>query len=136
MRPSIRLLAGFQWFGLLAGAAVWTAQHVVGYGIGQAQCVAGGMHWGIGNDVWQLTLLSCAGLVVVLAEVAAVVVYLATRGADYGSGPPGSGRFGGRTPYGRLNFFAMGAMLANALFLAIMLLDGLAASFDVLCRQS
>jgi hypothetical protein len=133
---TLRTLSVLQWFGILAAALVWTGQHVVGYGIGQAECVSGGMHWEIGNDVWQLTMLGIAAFVVVLAEVAAATVFLRTRGADYGDGPPDEGRWQGRTPYGRLHFFATAALVSNVLFFTIMFLSAFAASFDTLCRQS
>ncbi|HET7568729.1 MAG TPA: hypothetical protein VFJ91_12095 [Gaiellaceae bacterium] len=131
MTPRLRLLSVLQWIGILAGALTWTGQHVVGYGIGQAECAAGGMHWGIENDVWQLTLTACAGLVIALAWVCSLVVFLRTRGENYGDGPEEP-----RIPQGRLHFFAVAALVANVLFLAIVLMDGLAASFGVLCRQS
>lgn len=133
---SLRALSVLQWFGILAGALAWTGQHIVGYGVGQAKCVAGGMHWDIGYDVWQLTLTSCAGLVIVLAEVCAAIVFLRTREADYGDGPAELGRWRGEHPYGRLHFFATAALAANVLFLTIVLLDGLSSTFAVLCRQS
>jgi hypothetical protein len=132
----LRLIGTLQWFGTLAGAATWTGQHIVGYGIGQAKCVSGGMHWDIGNDVWQLTLMACSGLVVVAAAAASTYVFLQTRGADFGDGPPAEDRFEGKTPYGRLHFFAAAGMAANVVFLGIILLDGFAATFDTLCRQS
>ena len=133
---SLRTLSALQWFGILAAPLLWTSQHVLGYGTGEARCSVAGMRWGIGFDVWQLTLVSCAGLVVVAAEVCAVIVFQRTRGADYGDGPPEEGRWEARTPYGRLHFFATAAIVANVLFLTIMLLDGLASSLAVLCRQS
>lgn len=128
---SLRLLSVLQWFGILAGAATWTGQHVVGHGIGQAECSVGGLHWGIENDVWQLTLTASSGLVIALAWGCALVVFLRTRGENYGDGPELP-----RIPEARLHFFATAALVANVLFLAIVLMDGLAATFEVLCRQS
>jgi hypothetical protein len=122
---SLRRLEILQWFGLLAGALVWTGQHVVGYGITEAECSRGGMHWGISNDVWQAALLGAAALLVVAAEAAAVAVVVRTRETSYES-PPAPGR---------IRFFAIAAVAANLIFLTIMLLDGLAAIFDVACRQ-
>jgi hypothetical protein len=135
-RLNLRTLSVFQWFGILGGAVVWTGQHVVGYGIGQATCSAGGMHWHIGFDVWQLTLLACSALLVVLSGAAAAIVFMRTRGADWGDGPPQEGRWEAKTPYGRLHFFATAALLANLLFLTIIFLDGLFSTWDTLCRQS
>jgi hypothetical protein len=122
---TLRRLAVLQWFGLVGAALAWAGQHVVGFGIGQAECSAGGRHWGIENDVWELALLACAGSLVVLAEVAAATVFMRTRGLGDEDDPPP----------GRLHFFAVAALVANVLFLAAMLLDTFASVFGTLCRQ-
>ena len=123
---TLRRLSILQWFGFAGAALAWTGQHVVGFGVTQAECSAGGLHWGIGNDAWQLTLLAVGGVVVLAAEAAAVVVFLRTRetGAD---DPP---------PLGRMHFLAAAALVANLLFLAAMLMDGLASTFATICRGS
>lgn len=133
---SLRWLARIQWVGTLAPALAWAGQHVFGYGLGEAVCHSGGMNWGIGYDVWQLTLLACAGLVVVIGEAAAIAVFLATSGTNSGDGPKGEGRWGGAVPYTRLHFFGIAAMVTNLLFLVAILLDGLSSSFAVICAQS
>lgn len=135
-RFTLRQLSVVQWVGVVVAPVAWTAQHVVGYGVSQARCSVGGMHWGISLGVWQLALLSCAGLLVVLSEVAAVLVFAFTREVNFGDGPPEEGRWGGATPYSRLHFFATAAMVANVLFLAILVMDGLASGIDPLCVQS
>ena len=83
------------------------------------------MHWGITNDVWQGVLLGAAALLVLAAEAAAVAVVYRTRESSYES-PPAPGR---------IRFFAIAAVAANLIFLTIMLLDGLAAIFNIACRQ-
>jgi hypothetical protein len=133
---SLRALAAVQWVGVLGPPLAWFAQHLVGYGVAQAECSSGGLHWGIDNAVWQLAILSAAGLVCVVGETAAVLVFLRTRGTNFGDGPAGDGRWNGEPPYSRLHFAATAAMVANLLFLTIILLDGLAAAIDPLCRQS
>ena len=133
---SLRRLGTVQWIGVVVAPLAWTAQHVVGYGVGQARCSVAGMRWGIGFDTWQLAILAAAGLLVVISEAAAVTVFLATRETNYGDGPPGDGRWGGAVPYSRLHFFATAAMVANVLFLAVIFLDGLGSVFDSLCVQS
>ncbi len=130
---STRTLSILQWFGVLGGALAWTAQHVVGYGIGEAKCVAGGMGWGISYDTWQLAALGAAGLIVVLAEVCAAVVFLRTRGANDGDGPLEDV---GEVRIDRLHFFATAALVANVLFLAIPLMSSLAGVTAVICAQS
>ena len=133
---SLRRLGIVQWIGVVVAPLAWTAQHVVGYGVGQARCSVAGMRWGIGFDTWQLAILGAAGLLVVISEAAAVTVFVATRETNYGDGPPGDGRWGGAVPYSRLHFFATAAMVANVLFLAVIFLDGLGSVFDSLCVQS
>jgi hypothetical protein len=134
-RFTLSQLAFVQWIGVVVAPLAWTGQHVVGYGVGEARCRVGAS-WGIVFDTWQLSILAAAGLLVVVSEAAAVAVFLATRDVNYGDGPPGDGRWGGAVPYTRLHFFATAAMVANVLFLTVILLDGLGAVFSTLCAQS
>ena len=135
-RFTLRQLSVVQWIGVVVAPLAWTGQQVVGYGVGQARCSVGGVSWGVGFDVWQLALLAAAVLLILVSEAAAVFVFVATREANYGDGPPEEGRWGGAVPDTRLHFFATTAMVANVLFLAIVLLDGFGAVFDTLCAQS
>ena len=91
-RFTLRQLSVVQWIGVVVAPLAWTAQHVVGYGVGEARCNVGGLRWGIGYDTWQLAILAVAGLFIVVSEAAAVAVFLATRETNYGDGPPGDGR--------------------------------------------
>ena len=134
-RFSLRRLSVVQWVGVMVAPLAWTGQHVVGYGVGQARCEVG-VAWNIGFDTWQLAILAAAGLLILISEAAAVTVFVATREVNYGDGPPDDGRLAGVVPASRLHFFATAAMVANVLFLAIVLLDGLASVFDSLCVQS
>ena len=134
-RFSLRRLSIVQWIGVMVAPLAWTGQHVVGYGVGQARCEVG-VAWNIGFDTWQLAILAAAGLLILISEAAAVTVFVATREVNYGDGPPDDGRLTGVVPASRLHFFATAAMVANLLFLAIVLLDGLASVFDSLCVQS
>ena len=134
---STRALGFLQWFGILAGALTWTAQHVVGYGVGEAACRAGGMHWHLAYDAAQWTLLSVACAVFLVAETSAALVFLATRDAGFGDGPPeNDGLWEVAARRGRMHFFATAALVSNVLFVAIPLLSGLGGIFSVLCRQS
>ncbi|MFL5941798.1 MAG: hypothetical protein ACJ75L_00865 [Gaiellaceae bacterium] len=134
-RFTLRQLSIVQWIGVVVAPVAWTAQHVVGYGVGQARCGVGA-GWGIGFDTWQLAIGGAAVLLILVSEAAAVLVFLATRETNYGDGPPGEGRWGGRTPYARLHFFATTALVANVLFLVMVLMDGLLSTFAPLCAQS
>jgi hypothetical protein len=135
-RFTLQQLSIVQWLGVVVAPLAWAAQHVVGYGVGEARCNQSVLQWGIGYDTWQLAILAAAALLVLLSEAAAVTVFLATREANYGDGPPEDGRWGGAVPYTRLHFFATAAMVANVLFLSIIFMDGLAAVFDTVCVQS
>jgi hypothetical protein len=134
-RFTLRQLSVVQWIGVVVAPLAWTGQHVVGYGVGQARCEVGA-NWGIAFDTWQLAILAAAVVLVLVSEAAAVTVFLATRETNYGDGPPGDGRWGGAVPYSRLHFFATAAMVANVLFLTVILLDGLDSVFTTLCAQS
>ena len=133
---STRRLSVLQWIGVVVAPLAWTGQHVVGYGVGEARCSVAGMTWGIGYDVWQLAIMVCAGLLILVSEAAAVTVFRATRETNYGDGPPGEGRWGGAVPYSRLHFFATAAMVANVLFFMVILMSGLGSVFSTLCAQS
>jgi hypothetical protein len=135
-RFNLRQLATVQWIGVVVAPVAWTIQHVVGFGIAQARCSIGGEHWGISNTTWELALLACAAALVLLSEAAAAAVFLATREANYGDGPPGEGRWSGALPHTRLHFFATAAMVANVLFLAILLMDGFASALEKACVGS
>lgn len=135
-RFNLRQLAVVQWIGVVVAPAAWTLQHVVGYGVAQARCGVGGMRWGIAHTTWELAILGCAVVLVLISEAAAIAVFLATREANYGDGPPGDGRWSGALPHTRLHFFATAAMVANVLFLAILLMDGLASALETACVQS
>jgi hypothetical protein len=121
-----RLLEALQWFGILGAALAWSSQHVLGYGVTEAACGAGGTSWGIANDTWQIAIGACAGTVILGAEAAAVIVFRRTRGADHEGDPP----------LGRMQFFATAAIVANVLFLCIVALDTVASIYGYGCRQS
>ena len=124
---TLRRLALLQWLGLFLGAGTWALGFIAGYGFTQAECGAGGARWGIGNDLWQAMVMSVTALCVLAAEAAAVTVVRYTRGVSYDADDP---------PLARIRFFALAAMLANAVFLMIVLLAGVAALTNVVCRQA
>jgi hypothetical protein len=121
-----RRLEPLQWFALFGGAIAWTAQLVLGYGIGQAACSPAGRGWGIGGGVWQAALLAAAAAVTLLALLASAFVIRQTRETDYDGTPPD----------GRRRFFAIASAMANVLFLAIILNTGIVALHHFPCRQS
>ena len=121
-----RGLEVLQWFGMLGAALAWTSQHVLGFGITQAVCGAGGRGWDVRNDTWQIAVAACAGGIILAAEAAAIAVFRRTRGSHYQGAPP----------RGRMQFFSIAAMVANVLFLCIVALDAIASVYGYGCRQS
>ena len=49
-RFTLRRLSVVQWIGVVVAPLAWTAQHVVGYGVGEERCNVAGAHWGIGSN--------------------------------------------------------------------------------------
>lgn len=135
-RFTLRQLSALQMAATLVGPLVWYSQHLVGYGVGQAVCRSGGMNWGVNFDLWQMLMMAVGGFLEVGGTLVALLLFLHFKGADWGDGPPEEGRWGAQEPYGRIYFFACAGLVANVLFLTMMLLDGTASIVDVICRQS
>ena len=115
-----------QWFGLLGAPLAWAVQFVVGFGVTDARCSPGSARWGVAVDTWEISLMVAAGAVVLLAELAAVSLYLTTRGVPYDGAPP----------VARRHFFVTASSLGNILFLAVVLMSGIAAVYHTPCGQS
>jgi hypothetical protein len=132
----IERLAVLQWIGLLLGATTWTVAHLVGIGVTQAECNAAGSElWHLSNPAWQAPIMAVSAVLIAAAEVCAVTVFAQTRGLDFGDGPPLPSEKPERRRT-RIHFFSAAAMVANAIFLMIVLLDGAANLADIACRQS
>lgn len=115
-----------QWYGLLGAAIVWAAQFVLAFGSTVARCGAGG-NFGLPMGAWQVVLMIVAAGLALLAEAAAVTVFIETRSLEH-DGPP---------PDGRRYFFASAAVIGNVLFLVIILLTGIGiVAHDPVCHQS
>jgi hypothetical protein len=115
-----------QWYGLLGAAFAWAVQLVVGFGVAFADCSAGGSRWGLDVVTWEVVLMVVGGALALLAEAAAVSVYLDTRQVEYD----------GRPPAGRRHFFAAGAAVGNLLFLNAIFISGIAAIVSAPCHQA
>jgi hypothetical protein len=115
-----------QWTGLLAGALVWTGQHIVGFGTTLARCSPGGAAWGVSIHTWEIVLTIVAALFVLGAEAAAVTILAETWGVEEDGEPP----------VARRHFFAVAAALGNVLFLSVILLGGLGVLTLDPCRQA
>jgi hypothetical protein len=122
----MRRLEVLQWLGLFVGAALWATAHVVGFGISEARCSAGGMGWGIHFDLWESVLTAIAGVLVLSAAFASGAVLLQTSRLSYEEGPP----------EGRIRFFAIAALAANVLFLVMIVLYAVGTTVNIPCRQA
>jgi hypothetical protein len=119
-----RLLTNLLLFhGLLAAPLAWTAQLVVGYGIGEADCSAGGSRWGIHAGTWELVVTAAAAAVALTGLVTAVWMLVEQRRAS------GDAR-------GRIDFMAAGGILVSSVFIALILLGGIGSLYIARCHQS
>ena len=115
-----------QWFGLFGAAAAWTLQHAGLFAVAVAGCSIGSARWGIDAEAWKLGLTVAAAVVGGSAEVAAVLMWLRTRGAPEDEAPP----------RGRIHFFSLCAIAGNVLFLGAILLDGIGSFYWHPCLQA
>ena len=123
---SIRRLEYLQWFGFVAGGTVWFGSFLAGLWTTAAVCNAGSSHWGVPLDPVELAVGGVAIACLAAAEVAAIVVFRATRTVEEEDPPPPA----------RMKFFAIGAMAGNLLFAVIIVLSTLAAVVDRACHQA
>ena len=119
-------LNALMWFGLAGGPLAWTAQQIVGWGLSEAHCAAGGVRWGIPARAWEIAATAAAFGVCVAAATAAVSVFLATRNDEPDADPP----------LGRLHMIATASLAVEAVFLCMILLTGISAGVLMGCRQS
>jgi hypothetical protein len=107
-------------FGLLAAPLAWTAQLVVGYGIGDARCSIAGMQWGLDSEAGTAALF---GATAAIALAGLAVSWRLERRAA-------------RDERGRVAFMASGGVLLSVVFLFLILLGGIAALSVEHCRPA
>ena len=112
------------WFGVVGGAAAWAAQFVVGLQLGLARCESPNARFQIPVHAWAIGLAASAVVVAVLAEMAAIVVFRATRQLEH----PPSAR--------RIHFLAEVGLAVNPLVLTIAVMGGVGVPLLPLCHQS
>lgn len=115
-----------QWFGLFGAFVIWVAQFVTGWGVTEARCGAANFAFHLDNDAWQITLMAIGIPIALLAEAAAITVFVRTRSLEHDDPPP----------WGRRNFFAAAAMIGNVLFIVMILLSGIGAIYHTGCRAA
>ncbi|MGZ4390174.1 MAG: hypothetical protein ACXVZL_12410 [Gaiellaceae bacterium] len=119
-----RLHEALQWFALLGGALAWATQFVLGFWIAASRCYPANAGWRVPEKAFYTAATAPAALVALLAEAAAVWLYLQLR--DHDSTPPG----------GRHVFFAYASIAGNVLFLALILLEGIGVLYHLGCVQA
>ena len=105
--------------------AVLGAEHVVGYGVDRGALQPRRRRLGHRFDLWEALVTGLAWGFCLAAALASVAVILLTRGSSYESAPPA----------GRLRFFAIAALAANAIFMVALLLYLVGTLSNVVCRQ-
>lgn len=125
-RPSLDAL---MWFGLLGAPLAWTLQFLVGYASLEATCNAAGRRWGFSAQTLIVVATATGAAIAVLAGLAALATFRATRGSA------GEGGSDEDPPKGRLHFMGTVGITVSPLFLAIILMGGLGATFLPACHQ-
>ncbi|HEV2592224.1 MAG TPA: hypothetical protein VGU02_10060 [Gaiellaceae bacterium] len=123
---TIKRLSSLQWFALLGGAVALAFGHLAGLGLTVAECNVNGPRWNIANDAWEIAIEATAVCAMLLAGAASALIISRTQGTSYDDDPPLS----------RVRFFAIAALVANALFTIVVLLDLFGNVFNAVCRQS
>jgi hypothetical protein len=113
-----------QWFGLFGAALTWTAQLVLGFGVGVARCGPANSVLSVDQRAWEWSLLGVGIALVLLAEAAALETLRSTRAVHYDDAAPD----------GRRHFFALAAVLGNLLFLVAIVLSGVGAIVHQPCQ--
>jgi hypothetical protein len=122
----MRRLEILQWSGLLVGALVWAAAHVIGFGTTEASCNGAARTFGIDFHLWEGLINGLAAVVALTAALAAATVLVQTRDVSYEDDPP----------IGRIRFFAIAALLANVLFIMMVLLYLVGSLGSTPCTQA
>jgi hypothetical protein len=105
---------------------VWFGSFLAGAGTSQAVCNPGSSRFGIPYDTVVVAVAAFALLCLAAAEIAAVLVFRATRSVEeQGTPPPG-----------RMKFFAVAAMASNVIFAMIIVLATIATVVDRTCHQA
>jgi heme/copper-type cytochrome/quinol oxidase subunit 2 len=111
------------WLGILGAPAAWTAQHVFGFGVTQAGCSPANLSVPI--DTWTLIATIVAAVLAIAGLAAALLTYRAMRGTGQDDPPP----------EGRIYFLSICGIVISPLFLAIILMSGIATLLLTNCHQ-
>jgi len=112
------------WFGVAGSPAAWVLMFLTGFAFDLAQCNEAGREWRLPVDGWTIAATAFGVVVATLSLLAALAAYRVVR--DAGDEVPGS----------RIKFMAICGITVAPLFLAIILMSGLGATFLADCQQS
>jgi hypothetical protein len=113
------------WLGVFGAPVAWAASHVLGWGVSEANCEAGGRQWGIAFHTWVLTLGAVAAVLAVVGIVSAALTYRAVRGIDKDADPPA----------GRLWLMSIAGLVVSPLLLVLILLTASGELLISHCHQ-
>jgi hypothetical protein len=113
------------WAGIVGAPVAWTCQHIFGFGVTQAGCSVGSRGWHVPIDTWTAIATSVAGALAIAGLAASVIAFRAVRNADNDTAPP----------KGRIYFMSICGIVISPLFLAIILMSGIATLILSNCRQ-
>jgi hypothetical protein len=110
------------WFAVLGGAVAFTTQFVFGMQLGLARCEPPATRFRPPVDAWAIGLAAAAAVVVLLAGLASIAIFRATRDEK------------GRAE--RIHFLAVIGMTVNPLLLVLVVMDGVGVPVLTVCQQS
>jgi len=125
VKTAPRKLELLMWAGILGAPIVWTCQHVFGIGTTFAGCNAGPRSLRVPIDTWAAIVTSVAGLLAIAGLVASVLAFLQVRDGDIDMDPP----------KGRIYFMSICGIVISPLFIAIILMSGIATMVLSNCHQ-
>jgi hypothetical protein len=114
------------WFGVAGAPVAWGFQFGIGYWITQTHCNEATGGWSGVSQGWVIGLTVVAALVAVAAGLVAVGLFRATREVEHDSAPPD----------GRTHFLSVVGMAITPLFLFIIVMNGVGASYLSPCHIS
>jgi membrane protein required for beta-lactamase induction len=122
-------LNGLVWFGVLGGPVSWAAQFLFAMQLGLARCESPNARFQLPVHVISPVLGGVGVLVAVLAELAAIAVFRATRTDQHTQNAED-------ITSGRLRFLGAVGMTVNPLTLTICAMVAVGVPLLGLCRQS
>ena len=124
-----RQLNRLVWFAVLGGPAAWALQFLFAMQFGLARCESPNARFQFPVHAISATLGGVGALIGVLAEIAAIAVWRATREDEHSLEPS-------KIATGRLHFLAAVGMTVNPLTTAICLMVAIGVPLLGVCHQS